>query len=135
MRRCNWNANISGTDADFCKKQDAETRLDLQLSDPQTFAELKAIHEHPPTDPLLRRQIDILYLAYLPKQADPKLLKQILAEANAVEQTFNVFRPVVGGKRLSDNDVRRVLAKSKDSADAGPRGKRARPLAAKFCQT
>ena len=51
------------------------------------------------------------------KQVDPELLKKILAESNLVERTFNVFRPLVGGKQLTDNDIRRVLSKSKDSAE------------------
>ena len=66
----------------------------------------------------------------MPKQVDPELLKQILAEANAVEQTFNVFRPVVGGKELTDNDVRRVLPSRTIPPSTGPPGRRARRWAA-----
>ncbi len=114
--RSNWTANITGTDEDFRKKEEIETQLDVTLSDPAAFAELKAIHEHLPADPLLRRQIEVLYLDYLPKQVEPKLLKQMLAESNLVEQTFNVFRPAVGGREMTDNEVRRILITSKDSA-------------------
>ena len=114
--RGNWTANITGTDEDFRKKEEIETQLDLKLSDPRAFAELKAIHEHPPADLLLRREIEVLYLEYLPKQVEPELLKQMLAESNLVEQMFNVFRPKVAGREMTDNEVRRILATSKDSA-------------------
>ncbi len=114
--RSNWTANITGTDEDFRKKEEIETQLDVTLSDPAAFAELKAIHEHLPADPLLRRQIEVLYLDYLPKQVEPKLLKQMQAESNLVEQTFNVNRPAVGGREMTDNEVRRILITSKDSA-------------------
>jgi peptidyl-dipeptidase A len=53
---------------------------------------------------------------YLEKQVDPFLLKLIVAEANAVEQTFNVFRAMVDGKEMPDSEVRKVLKESKDSA-------------------
>jgi len=56
------------------------------LSDPKTFAELKAVKEGGVRDPLLARQIEVLYLQYLGRQVDPELLKQILAVSNATEQ-------------------------------------------------
>src|SRR5205814_4067921 len=67
-------------------------------------------------DKLLARCIDVLYLAYLEKQVDPSLLKKIVAKANAVEKTFNVYRAKVDGKEMTDSEVRRVLKQSKDSA-------------------
>jgi peptidyl-dipeptidase A len=113
--RCWWQANLTGNEDDFRKKQEAETQLDLYLSDHTRFADLKAIKEGRPSDPLLARQIAILHLQYLPKQVDPELLKRILEKSNAVERAFNVFRPEVSGKELTDNDLRRILRESKDS--------------------
>ncbi len=114
--RGNWTASITGTDKDFRQKEEAETQLDLKLADPRAFAELKAIREHPPADKLLQREIEVLYLEYLPNQVELELLKQMRAESNVVEQAFNVFRPVVGGHEMTDNEVRRILTTSKDSA-------------------
>src|SRR5271169_2973975 len=42
-----WEANITGSDEAYRKKEEIETRLDLLLANRQTFAELKAIHEQP----------------------------------------------------------------------------------------
>lgn len=112
-----WAANVSGKDEDYKLKEQAETRMELQLADPKAFAELKAIKEAPLADRLVARQIEILYLQYLARQIDPELLKAILAKSNKIEQAFNVYRPKVGGKELSDNEVRRVLRTSKDSAE------------------
>jgi peptidyl-dipeptidase A len=111
-----WAANLSGKDDDYRAKREAETRLDLQLSDRSRFAELKAIREGGVKDKTLAREIEILYLQYLAKQLDPELLRQIVAKANEVEQAFNVYRAKVNGKELSDSEVREVLQKSKDSA-------------------
>jgi peptidyl-dipeptidase A len=111
-----WTANVTGKEEDFQKKQAAEEKVELLLSDPERFADLKAIRHSKVSDRLLARQIDVLYLEYLAKQVDHDLLMKMLAKSNAVERAFNVFRPHVGGKTLTDNDVRRILRESRDSA-------------------
>ncbi len=115
-----WNANISGKDDDFKKKEDAQNAIDAALSNPETFARLKALKQSSDkkeiSDPLVARQIDLLYLAYLEKQVDAALLKRITAKSNAVEQQFNVFRAKVDGREMTDSEVRGVLKNSTDSA-------------------
>ncbi len=114
-----WNANITGKDEDFQKKEEAQNRIDAALSDRAAFAELKALREADKQgqidDKLLARQIELLYLQYLEKQVDPDLLKQITAKANAVEKAFNVYRAKVDGKEMTDSEVRKVLKESKNS--------------------
>lgn len=111
-----WNANISGKDEDFQHKEQTQNKLDAALADPQIFAKLKAIKEGPPhKDPVVARQIEVLYRYYLEKQVEPDLLKKITAKANAVEQKFNVFRAKVDGQEMADSEVRKVLKSSKDS--------------------
>ena len=115
-----WDANISGKDEDFKKKENAQNEIDAALSNKPAFAKLKAIKEAGDKgelkDPLVARQIDLLYLAYLEKQVDPDLLKRITAKSNSVEQQFNVFRAKVDGKEMADSEVRSVLKNSNDSA-------------------
>ncbi|HJZ92540.1 MAG TPA: M2 family metallopeptidase [Gemmataceae bacterium] len=115
-----WNANVSGKDEDFKKKEEAQNRIDEALSNKETFAELRAIKQLRDKgeidDKVIAREIDVLYLLYLEKQVDPQLLKKITAKANAVEQKFNVFRAKVDGKEMTDSEVRDVLKKSGDSA-------------------
>lgn len=113
--RLSWIANVSGKEADYQKKQDAEDKLDLKLSDPQRFAELKAVKESKVENPLLARQIDVIYLEHLGRQVPTDLLKQISAKSNAVERTFNVYRYDVGGKKITDNDISHILVESLDS--------------------
>jgi peptidyl-dipeptidase A len=113
-KRLDWTANVTGKAEDFKEKEAAEAKCDLALADPAQFAELKAIKDGGVADRLLRRQIDVLYLEYLEKQVPPELLKRIVAKSNAVEREFNVFRPNMDGKQLTDNDVRRILRESRD---------------------
>jgi peptidyl-dipeptidase A len=112
-----WAASLTGKEEDFKRKEEAETQMDLCVSDPEKFAELKAIRKAGVTDPLLARQIEILYLRYLGKQIDHDLLKAMAAKDNAAQRAFNVCRPVVNGKEMTDNDIREILRKSTDSAE------------------
>src|SRR5438445_3799856 len=111
-----WNANVSGKDADFKAKEEAQNKLDEALASQEPFAELKTIKGGKPRDRLLAREIDVLYLMYLEKQVEPELLKKITAKANAIEQSFNIFRAKVADKAMTDSEVRKVLKESKDSA-------------------
>ena len=111
-----WNANISGKDADFEKKKEAQNRLDKALSDRAAFKTLKEIKDAGGIDdPVLARAIAVLYLTYLEKQVDPALLQKMVERSNAVEQACNAFRAKVDGKEMTDNEVRKVLKESKDS--------------------
>jgi peptidyl-dipeptidase A len=114
-----WNANITGKDEDFKKKEEAQNKIDETLANKEHFAELKAIKQlrdkGDVEDKVIARAIDVLYLMYLEKQVDPGLLKKISAKANAVEQKFNVFRAKVDGKEMADSQLRDILKKSSDS--------------------
>jgi peptidyl-dipeptidase A len=114
-----WNANITGKDEDFQKKEAAQNKIDEALADKKAFARLKPLKEAADKgaikDPLVVRQLQLLYLQYLEKQVAPELLKKITAKANAVEQAFNVFRAKVDGQEVADNKVRGTLKESADS--------------------
>jgi peptidyl-dipeptidase A len=110
-----WQANITGSDAAFKQKEEAQNKLDAALADAAKFGVLKELKQGQITDPLVARQIQVLYLTYLEKQVDPELLKKINAKANAVEQAFNVYRAKVDGKEMTDSEVRRVLKTATDS--------------------
>ncbi|MHB1557840.1 MAG: M2 family metallopeptidase [Isosphaeraceae bacterium] len=112
-----WNANVTGRDADFQAKEEAQNRLDAALADRGRFAQLKALKDRPIKDPILAREVAVLYLQYLEKQVDPELLRKITAKANAIEQAFNGYRADVRGKKLTDSEVRRILKESRDPAE------------------
>jgi peptidyl-dipeptidase A len=112
-----WNANVTGRDQDFKAKEESQNRLDAALSNRERFARLKAIKESPIRDPIVARQIAVLYLIYLEKQVDPGLLRAITAKANAIEKAFNAYRANVSGRMMTDSEVRKVLKESRGSAE------------------
>jgi peptidyl-dipeptidase A len=115
-----WNANISGRNEDFAKKEEAQNAIDALLANKEKFAAVKELKgakdKGEITDKMLARQVEVLYLQYLEKQADPAILKKINTKSNAVEQTFNVYRAKVDGAELPDSKVRAILKDSTDSA-------------------
>jgi peptidyl-dipeptidase A len=112
-----WKANTTGQDADFAAKVEAQNRYDATLANAGRFAELKALEQAEIKDPILDRQINVLYRIYLEKQVDPELLKRITAKANEIEQAFNVYRAKLNGKEITDSEMRRILKESKDSGE------------------
>jgi len=112
-----WDAELTGREEAYAKKQAAEEKLDLALADPKKFAELKAIRDRGVADPMLARQIDVVYRQYLARQIPPDLLKQISAKENEIQRKFTIHRPKLDGREITDNELRRILAESRDSAE------------------
>lgn len=110
-----WKANTTGKDEDFAAKVDAQNKYDAALANREAFSELKKLKEAKLADPILARQIDVLYRIYLEKQVEPELLQRINSKANEIEQAFNVYRAKLGGKEIADSEVRKILKESKDS--------------------
>jgi len=111
-----WDANVTGEQAAFDKKQAAENELDRALAAKDRFAKLKACDEAKLSDAVLARQVRVMYLGALSKQLDPKLLEQMTALSNAIDMRFNKYRARVGGEELADSTVRKELKESTDSA-------------------
>jgi peptidyl-dipeptidase A len=113
-----WNANTTGSDAEFKRKEETQNALDAALSNKERFATIKKLHDAGSvSDPILKRQIDLLFLQYLEKQVDPELLKKATAKANAIEKAFNGYRAKLAGVEIADGKVREILKKSEDSRE------------------
>lgn len=112
-----WNANTSGKESDFEKKGKAENRLNEYLSNSERFKTVKALYTQRKQidDSTLARAIEVVYLSFLEKQVDEKLLKKMVELQNSVEKKFNVFRAEVDDKKLPDSEVRKVLKTSTSS--------------------
>ena len=56
-----WDANITGKEEDFERKEEAQNEIDGPLQ-PESFAEVKALKEKSPLTTRSSRAIDVLYL-------------------------------------------------------------------------
>jgi len=108
-----WNANISGTDADWALSEKASFELAKLYTDSRAFSELKTIKESGAIqDPILARQADLLFDAYLAGQVDTSLIAERLKMETEVNKKYSNFRANINGKELSDNQVEDILRNS-----------------------
>jgi peptidyl-dipeptidase A len=112
-----WEAATSGR----ADAYDTYAKLELELrrlySDPRAFRRLKAsLEKNVPPEPRLARQVRLLYNAHLENQIEPALLEEMVALSAQVDKRFATFRPTLGGKSVTDNDIKQILKTETDSA-------------------
>ena len=114
-----WDANTTGADEAFERRKQAQNALVELHSDHMVFAKLKSMKKAGKiVDPILKRELDVMYRSFLPAQGDREVQKKIIALESELEQMFNAHRGEVDGKPLSENDIRQILSETKDSAQA-----------------
>jgi len=113
-----WNANITGTNEDWAKSEKASFEYAKIFTDSLAFAELKEIKESQEMqDPLLVRQLELLYNGYLGGQVDTTLIADQIRMETVISKKYSNFRVNINGKQLSDNEVEEILKNSTSSSD------------------
>lgn len=113
-----WNGTISGNPEEFTKYSEANIATTKIFSNPELFLQLKEIKERGKIkDPILKRQLDILYNSFLANQADTLLLAEIINKSTILEQKYAEFRASFRGKKISDNEVESILQNSTDNKE------------------
>ena len=113
-----FNASISGKSEDYQKAAALELQLNKIYANKEEFAELEQIKESKSVkNPLLKRQLDILYNDYLGKQIDEELLEEIVQLQTKNENIYATHRIKQNGKSFTDNQVDEILKTSKDSEE------------------
>lgn len=111
-----WNAETTGNEDAYKKSADLEFQVSLIFANKEDFATLKKFKEtYDIKDSLLKRQVDILYNAFLGEQIDSVKSKQMIDQQSKISQMFNKFRAVVGNDTVTDNQVDSILRSSTDS--------------------
>jgi len=113
-----WEANINGTDEAWARSEKATIEYVSFFVDPVAFAGLKEMKESGMVkDPLLARQLELLYNSYLQGQIDTSLISEQIRMETAINKKYSNFRASVEGKQLSDNEVEEILRNSKNSGE------------------
>jgi peptidyl-dipeptidase A len=112
-----WDAAVTGDPKAYDRSSEMQLLIRRVYSDPKDFAFLKEVKQAGPVkDPLLARQLTVLYNAYLANQIDPELLKQIVELGTQIEKNFSTFRGAIDGKKVTDNEIKEILKNQTDSA-------------------
>lgn len=110
-----WTAAVTGKDSAYAQYAAYELKMRTVYSNPKEFARLKAWKASGKIqDPLLVRQLELLYLAYLPNQIPQDLLKQIVDLSAQLENRFSTFRGKMDGIPVTGNQIDSILKNERD---------------------
>ncbi|NOT35036.1 MAG: peptidase M3 [Candidatus Eisenbacteria bacterium] len=111
-----WKFQVSGDASAERESAELETRIRKVLARPESFRVLdEARSSGGVTDPLLARQLAMLYNEHRSQQIPPAHIERIVALEKQLEGRFNRFRAQLDGEAVSDNALREVLRHSTDS--------------------
>ena len=113
-----WEANVTGTDEAWARSEKASVKYISFFTDKDAFATLKEIKESGAVkDPILARQLELLYNMYLGGQIDTTLIAEQVRMETLISRKFTTFRADIDGKQLSDNEIEDILRNSTNSAE------------------
>jgi len=105
-----WKAANTGKPEDYDKVSELTLKIRKVYSDPNEYVFLKDIKDSGQVkNPLLARQLEVLYYSYLSNQIEPELLKQTVDLATEIEKNFSTFRGTIEDKKVTDNEIKEIL--------------------------
>ena len=113
-----WDANVTGTDEAWARNEKASVAYISFFTDKNAFASLREIKESGAVkDPVLARQLELLYNMYLAGQIDTSLIAEQVRMETLISRKFTTFRADISGKQLTDNEIEDILRNSTSSAE------------------
>jgi len=117
----NWKAANTGDPKDYDRSSKLQLKVRQVYSSPKDFALVKEMKQSGQIEePITARQIDVLHNAYLANQMEPELLKEIVELSTEIEKNFSTFRGTIDGKKVTANEIKKIL---KTETDSGQRKK------------
>ncbi len=113
-----WEAAVSGTPEANRRNQDAQAAWMRFWADRPRYLQAKQLHDaRAAGDPLLARQLKLVYLTAARNQQDDATIDELTRLEADVRGKYLNFRGRVGGKQLNDNELEAILHKSHSSAE------------------
>ncbi len=113
LNKALWVLETTGSSDAADLKAELDTEVRLMFSDKETYEKLLEWDKEI-SDPLLKRQINVLIRTFKQNLIPKALLEEIAQKEAALSQSYAAFRPNMDGKALSENDIREVLKKEND---------------------
>lgn len=110
-----WNATTTGKPEAFKKFEQLQVELRQVYQDPEDFERVKAFRTSGLKDPVLARQIDKLYYAYLGNQIPADLLRQIVEVDTRVQENYNNYRGTIDGKPVTMSEIYDLMTTEKNT--------------------
>jgi peptidyl-dipeptidase A len=107
-----WDSQIEATDENDRRREAAELVVRQAKGDPSALSQVDEALEGGVHDAVLQRQLEVLRLSLMGNQMGEQTRARIVSISSSVESDFASFRPVVDGKRVSDNELEEILRTS-----------------------
>lgn len=104
-----WKATTTGDTAYEEEYSQHLKELRKLYADSTLFEKVVAYREQQIDDPLLRRQIDLLYNEMAMSQMKPEEIEEIVRLETEVEGIFTRFRAEYDGKKVSENEIKKLM--------------------------
>ena len=111
-----WASSTAATEEHERQRIEAELALSDALADPELYRDVSAARENG-AEGVARRELDVLYHDLVPNQVPEELRHRIVGLEASVDSRFSKHRAVVGGRRIDDNEIRRLLRESDDVSE------------------
>jgi peptidyl-dipeptidase A len=120
LRRTEWEFSLTGDEQTQRRVEELNRRNKEHYADAGRFAQLTEWRRGAAADgdPLLRRQVELLWRDYLGNQEDPAVRDRLVKLQAEQQGLFNRFRATLDGKEWSENDLNDALAESTDSEES-----------------
>jgi peptidyl-dipeptidase A len=105
-----WRATASGEKEEYDRYAELDIEIKKVYSNRDEFEQLKEWKDSGRVqDPLLSRQLTLLFNSYLRNQIDSTLMHQMVKLSTAVEEKFNTFRGTIDDEEVSTKQIYQTL--------------------------
>ena len=112
-----FTATNSGKDEDYKLASETQLEREKTYTNKEDFQQIQNFRSADIHDPLLQRQLEILFLSYQSRQIDEKKLEEMIQLQSKIENAFATFRAKIGEKEYTDNQIEDMLSTATDSEE------------------
>lgn len=112
-----WESASQGTEKANQRERETQAELLRFWADPKRFEIAKRLNQARHPDPLVSRQIKLLYLGFAREQQSEAEIEALTELEADVRATYYNFRAEIDGEKVSDNDLDRILKNSHSSEE------------------
>ncbi len=115
LNRAYWILETTGSHDAALLKAELDTEFRMLFNERDIYEKLLAWDQDPAlTDPLIKRQLNVLIRTFKSNMIPKELLEKIAQEESNLSLLYSNFRPQVKGKTLSENDIKEILKEEND---------------------
>lgn len=112
-----FTASNSGKEEDYAIATETQLAREKTYINKEDFQQIEIFRKADIQDPLLKRQLELLFLSYTSRQIGIKELEDLIALQSKIESTFATFRAEIDSKHYTDNQIEEILSTSTDSEE------------------